>query len=174
MKQLLILVVVFVFLFSAMPAMAQEPQFESPVPTATDEPVEVTPTANPTEEPTPTFDWPEELPGTAQEGLEILAGFITFVSSLLAMYATRFIRKLPIVNDGEKSKITGLAADAVAAITALAIGLVLAYGAYAADFLDGNGFWQVLVYVFPLLWGMHKAKKISGIAKLLPALIKPE
>ena len=164
MKHLfIVLMVVLVVLFGSAGVLADGPQPELPI---------QTPTIGPTVEPTaPVFEWPEQLPETAQEGLQVLAGFVTFISSLLAMYATSWIRNLPILNDGEKSKISGLGADPVAAVMALAIGFILAYGAYVANFLDANGFWQVIIYVFPLLWGMHKAKKFSDVGKLVPILL---
>lgn len=145
-KILLLLTVLTFILGFAVPALAQEP------------------TAEPTEEPMPTFDWPPELPATAQEGLEIVKAFLVFVSALATIYITRWIRKLPLLTDKEKSKIVGVVADAVAGAVGAVTLIVLTYGAYVAGFLDSNGMWSVLRWIFavwPTTWVMHKGLKIS-------------
>lgn len=139
----------------AAPVMAQDP-FDSPLPTP-----------QPTVEPPPSYEWPEELPETAQEGLKEIESFLVFVGALGAYWLTRGIRRLPWLTDGEKSKINGLAAEAVAGLVALAIGFVLAYGGYAANFLDDNGFWQVVVWCWGFAFGIHKLNKFGKIAKYL-------
>lgn len=118
----------------------------------------------PTAEPTPAFDWPVELPETAQEGLKVIESFLVFVSALVTMYVTSWLRKLPLLSEDEKSKIVGLAADMVAGLFGAIIFVVLAYGAYLAKFLDSNGMWAVLQWIFavwPTTWVMHKGLKFS-------------
>lgn len=135
MKLIRVLVLAGILLaLAAVPALAQEP---------------------------PTFELPEELPDTAAEAVNVVVAFLTFLSGLATIYVTRWLRKLPGLDENEASKIVGLGADVVAGVTALVIGLAVAYGAMAAGFLDDNGFWQVLLYVWPIAWGMHKGKKIA-------------
>jgi hypothetical protein len=150
-KRLAIFFVVFavlvLFASATIPALAQEP---TPAPTGEPAP--------------PVFDWPDQLPATAQKGLEVVGAFFIFLSSLVTIYVTRWIRKLPLLTEAEKSKIAGLGADAVAGVISCLSFAVLTYGAYLAGFLDGNGLWSVLRWilaVWPTTWTMHKGLKFS-------------
>jgi hypothetical protein len=147
MKTLSVFVIfVLLLLLFVIPALAQEPTAE-PGP--------------------PVYVPPTELPSTAAGGLEVVQTFILFVGGLITYYAVNAIKKLPGLSSENIEKISGLTAEALTAITACIVGLALAYGAMLAGFLDQNGFWSVIQWVWatwPVAFAIHKGNKLSAVA----------
>lgn len=146
-----LLFVVLVMLAFAAPVLAQEPPASPPPTPVGDQP--------------PTFELPKQLPATATEGLEVVRAFLVFVSSLAAIYVTGWIKALPGLGADQKAKLSGLGADAVAGLTAVIMGIVMAYGAIAAGFLDNQGFWTVLKWAlasWPTTWVMYRSLKLTA------------
>jgi len=146
MKWLYILLIVLVLALLAVPVLAQEPTAE-PGP--------------------PVYTPPTELPDTAAGGLEMVQAFILFAGGLASYYVVKYVKNLPGLSSENTEKISGLAAEALAAVTACVVGLALAYGAMLAGFLDNNGFWSVIQWVWvtwPVAFTIHKGSKLSFIA----------
>jgi hypothetical protein len=144
MKRMLVIALALVLILGlfVLPALAQDP-----TPAAGGETPAVgvdTPPDAPGGDELPTFTLPKEVPATAQEGLEIVKAFIWFLSSVATIYTVKGIKLLPFLDDGEKSKLSGLGTDAVAGFFSLVFGVALAYGAIAAGFLDSQGFWSII------------------------------
>lgn len=154
MKILIVLLTVFLLFTVPYVALAQEPTAE---PT-------IQPTAEPTAEaivppPFPT-EIPEVLPETADKGVDVLAVMLGALAGLIGKYLTNAVKSLPFLTDEDKSKISGPAAIALAAVVSVVTGYVLSYAGVAANFLDTSGVWQVLVTAWP--WAVkwyHDSRK---------------
>lgn len=166
MKSIFILLSAFVVIgFSVLAldrGIQQSPPLVSSIAYAQESPL---PTPEPTEEPTPPPD-EVELPPTAGEGLQQLIAYIVAFGAIVGMQVTELLKKLPRLTDAQRDEISGAGAVVISAIVALVVALVSAYGGLAAGFLDDNGFWQVLLLLWPVMEGIFVGKKTAlGAAK---------
>lgn len=127
MKILILIVLVSLFIFPTL-AYAQEPIADPPL-----FPIEV----------------PETLPPSAEEGLKGIALIVATLAGLLGTALTDAIKKIPFLNDEEKSKISGPAANLLAAVVSIITGYLMGYLGTAAGFLDSSGVWQVILFSWP-------------------------
>jgi hypothetical protein len=88
-------------------------------------------------------------PATAAEGLQWLAAGLAALAGLLAYAVTDAIKRIPWLNDEEKSKISGPMANLVAAVVSIASGYLVGSFGQVAGFLDESGLWQVVVFAWP-------------------------
>lgn len=163
MKTLTIGLLIILLLSLPLPALAQDPTAE-PTIEATAVP-DVTILPDPVVPPPFPVEIPDELPDTALKGVDILAVMLGALAGLIAKYLTNAIKALPFLTEGDKDKITGPAATALAAVVSVAVGYILAYAGVAANFLDTSGVWQVLVTAWP--WAVkwyHDSRKPVVVA----------
>lgn len=143
MKILLIALLISLFVFPAI-AYAQDPTVE---PTAEVTPIPDTePIADP---PLFPIEVPEELPPSAEEGLKGIALVLATLSGLIITALTDAIKKLPFLNEEDQSKISGPAANLLAAVVSIIVGYLMGYLGTAAGFLDSSGVWQVILFSWP-------------------------
>jgi uncharacterized membrane protein (DUF441 family) len=138
MKKFLIFTVLLIFFLAfASAAFAQDPP-----PTGEPPPV-------PTEEPAPEFPpLPTELPETAGEALGLLIAAIYALGPIATEYGTELIKRLPLIKPADKEKIAGNWAKLIAAVISVVVTWVEVYGVLGAEWLDQNGIWAFLLFVF--------------------------
>lgn len=116
----------------------------------------------------------DELPGTALEALEKINQWFLLGVGLLVNRITSWVRKsLPSADDKTKSKIAGLAAEAVNMIASIASTLLLYYGGIIAEYADTNDLWTVAVVVWGYSQGGYLGRKFakgSGLAQVAQIL----
>jgi hypothetical protein len=120
----------------------------------------VQPTVEPTTQPdVPPPGLPDNPPATAGEGLSALAIAIATLAGLAGARLTTLIKNLPFLQEGEKSKLSGLVADLVAFVLSTGIAYLVTYLTPVAATLDNSGLWQVLVWSWPAAKAWYEVER---------------
>ena len=104
------------------------------------------------------------LPDSAGGGVQQIAVWLAVVAGLAANAIVDAIKGLPILKDGERSKIAGPAGNLVAAIISVLSGYVVGWLGVAAGLLDSTGLWQVLLFVWPMAKGWFESQKLARLS----------
>lgn len=141
MKILILVLLISLFVFPAV-AYAQDPTVEpEATPSVATDPI--------TDPPLFPIEVPETLPPSAEEGLKGIAVLVAGLAGLLSTALTDAIKKLPFLNTEDQSKISGPAANLLAAVVSIVTGYLMGYLGTAAGFLDSSGVWQVILFSWP-------------------------
>lgn len=104
--------------------------------------------------------FPTNLPGTAAEGVDVVAVFLAALTGLLATTVTDAFKNLPVFNRGEKQKIADAYASLVSIVASVLAGYGVGYLAVLAGILDESGLWQLLLYTWPAAKGWFETSSI--------------
>lgn len=108
----------------------------------------------------------QELPGTAAEGVDVLAALLATLAGLLATTVTDAIKNLSFFTDDERKKIADAYANLISVTVSVLAGYGVGYLANLAGLLDQSGIWQLVLFSWPAARGWFETGQLRrAIAK---------
>jgi hypothetical protein len=108
----------------------------------------------------------QELPGTAAEGIDVLAALLATLAGLLATTVIDAIKNLSFFTDGERQKIADAYANLISVMVSVLTGYAVGYLAHLAGLLDSSGIWQLVLFSWPAAKGWFETGQLRrAIAK---------
>lgn len=108
----------------------------------------------------------QELPPTATEGVQMVAAILAGLAGLLSTVVIDWIKSWPYLKDGDKSKLSGPAANLVSAVVSVGSGYLVGWLGQYAGALDQSGIWQVILFTWPAAKGWFEVQQTRrGLSK---------
>jgi len=143
----LVVIILLALLLAAPAVLAQDPT-QSPVPT-------------PISEQPPTFELPDKLPATAQEGLQQAALLLIATGGIIASRAAESVKKIKWLKPAEQENITGWVAFLITGLFSILAGVIVDRGMEYASGVDSSGLWKLIITIGPWVFAEIRYRAIA-------------